>query len=180
MLSRNLVVFLLLATLSTVVWGAASSWTLDQVTFDNGQTLSGSFSYNNEASPKFSDIQLSYFDGNSTHDLTVLEFGAAATLIVSKSGVGTPGADLRFDPPLPDAQGTETFSNQMYTAYVGLYNGSTLDTATGAGPVEDQTAQGRGRVPVPVPTLPITAVLALIGLTAYACRRNLQKTRRAA
>lgn len=182
MLSRNLGVFLLLATLSNVVWGGASSWTLDQVTFGNGQTLSGSFSYNNEASPRFSNIQLSYFDGNSTHELSALQFGSAIRLIVSKSGDGTPGADLMFDPPLPSAQGEEAYADQKYTAYVGLYNAGrdNLDLDTGAGPLEDQTAQGRGRVPVPVPALPITALLALIGLTAYACRRSLQKTHGAA
>ena len=178
MRSRNLGVFLLLATLSNMVWGGASTWTLDQVTFNDGKTLSGFFTYNDKAFPRFSNIQLSYFDGNSTHELKALEFGVADALIVSKSGAGTPGADLRFDPLLPSAQGEETYTNQTFRVWVGVYNGDNLDTS--AGPLEDQTAQGRGRVPVPVPSLPISALLALIGLMAYACRRSLLKTHCAA
>ena len=86
-----------------------------------------------------------------------------------------------FDPPLPSAQGNETYADQTYTAYVGLYNAErdNLDLNTGAGPLEGQTAQGRGRVPMPVPALPITAVLALMGLMAHVCRRSLQKAHRA-
>lgn len=176
-MSRSLVIFLLVAALSNVAWAGTSYWTLDQVTFGNGQTLSGSFSFNAAESPKVGNIQLSYFDGTSTHALSELKFGNADTVIVAKSGDGSPAADLRFDPSLRQVDGN--LDNLTFTAYVGLYNAArgNLDVETGA-VLANQTADGTGiRI---VPTLPITAVLVLMGLMVFVRGRSLQKTHRVA
>jgi hypothetical protein len=108
--------------------GAAPvNWTLSSVSFSGGKTLSGTFTYDSDTNA-YSSVNLSYFDGATTHTLSTVHLSSSTRLIASSGGNGTPGADLfGFSPALSNAAGSSS-----YTAYVGIYNGSNLSSSVSA------------------------------------------------
>lgn len=129
--SRNLFarVFLISAVMGLVglpsdVKASPSVWSLAPVTFSNGQALSGSFRFDSSRSTgaQIYNVDLTYFDGATDHQLTNVEYARENRLIVSKAGTNTPGADLYAITPALTDQGGDV----SYTAYVGIFNGANL------------------------------------------------------
>ena len=126
------------------------NWTLTNVSFTGGKTLSGNFTFDADTNT-YIMLNLVYFDGTNSYPVNWPSTATSTRLIVSTFGVnGNPGADLSgLTPALSNAGGTVNL-----TAYVGTYNGSNLSSsvsnpATLTGVPTTPPAPS----PAPIPTL---------------------------
>jgi hypothetical protein len=118
-----------LVGLPSDVKASPSVWSLTPVSFSNGQMLSGSFRFDGSRATgaQIYNVDLTYFDGATDHQLTAVEYATENRLIVSKAGTNTPAANLFAITPALTDQGGDV----SYTAYVGNLNGSNLTGSVG-------------------------------------------------